>query len=317
MRRAAGLALLTAAVVAGCGSSERPTAVSEWTAHQPAKLSRTEVGAARVGGAIYVVGGFRKVDGKTTAAVERYDLQRDEWRIVHAMPIALNHAAAASHGGRLYVVGGYTAPNGLASESARLLRYDPATDRWKELRPMPKPRAALAVAVVGDHLYAVGGARGGKALRRLDVYDFSSNEWRAGPPMHTAREHLAATAAGGFVYVLAGRAAGKGNFDVLERYDPQQRTWTTLPHMAKTRGGIAAATRSGRIVVFGGEENAGTIREVELYDPASRKWSSLPDMRTPRHGLGGVSFGKRVYAVEGGPQPGLHFSRAIESLHVP
>jgi hypothetical protein len=40
-------------------------------------------------------------------------------------------------------------------------------------------------------------------------------------------------------------------------------------------------------------------------------------MRTPRHGLGGVARGHRVYAIEGGPMPGYHFSRAIEALDVP
>ena len=59
-----------------------------------------------------------------------------------------------------------------------------------------------------------------------------------------------------------------------------------------------------------------TIKEVEIYSPARNRWSSLPDMLTPRHGLGGVSFGRRVYAIEGGPEPGFHFSRAIESLVV-
>ena len=39
-------------------------------------------------------------------------------------------------------------------------------------------------------------------------------------------------------------------------------------------------------------------------------------MRTPRHGLGGVSLGNRVYAIEGGPRPGFHFSDAIEYLDV-
>ena len=37
-------------------------------------------------------------------------------------------------------------------------------------------------------------------------------------------------------------------------------------------------------------------------------------MRTPRHGLGGVSSGRRIYAIEGGDQPGFHFTRAIEHL---
>ena len=84
--------------------------------------------------------------------------------------------------------------------------------------------------------------------------------------------------------------------------------------MRKARGGIAAATAGGRIAVFGGEEGAGTIRPVELYDPATNRWRSLPGMRTPRHGLGGVSRGNRVYAIEGGDEPGFHFTRTLEYL---
>jgi non-specific serine/threonine protein kinase len=249
--------------------------------------------------------------------VERYDIDDDSWRRVRSMPVALNHPAAAAYRGHLYVVGGYSAASGLAQESARLFRYRPDRDRWKELRPMPKARAALAAAVVGDRLYAVGGARGGRALRRVDIYDLTADRWRKGPAMPTASEHLAATAAGGYVYALAGRAAGQGNFASLERYNPRTDRWARLPDMAKPRGGIAAATVGRRIVVFGGEESAGTIREVELYDPKARRWSPLPDMRTPRHGLGGVARGRRVFAVQGGPEPGLHFSSAIEALDVP
>ncbi len=70
----------------------------------------------------------------------------------------------------------------------------------------------------------------------------------------------------------------------------------------------------GRIVVAGGEEAAGTIREVEEYDPKRRRWRRLPDMRTPRHGLGVVSRGRTVYTLQGGPQPGLFFSSATEAL---
>jgi hypothetical protein len=70
-------------------------------------------------------------------------------------------------------------------------------------------------------------------------------------------------------------------------------------------------------VVAGGEETAGTIREVELYDPRSRRWSALPDLPTPRHGLGVVARGRRVFTLEGGDQPGYAFTSALEALVVP
>ena len=104
---------------------------------------------------------------------------------------------------------------------------------------------------------------------------------------------------------------------VAERYVPSRRRWERLPDGRRLRGGTAAATLSdGRIVLAGGEEDAGTIKEVELYDPGARRWSLLPDMPVPRHGLGVVAQGRRVFTVQGGPQPGFHFSSAIEALTV-
>jgi hypothetical protein len=43
----------------------------------------------------------------------------------------------------------------------------------------------------------------------------------------------------------------------------------------------------------------------------------LTDLATPRHGLGVVSLGGRVWAIAGGPEPGLTVSGAVESLVVP
>ena len=39
-------------------------------------------------------------------------------------------------------------------------------------------------------------------------------------------------------------------------------------------------------------------------------------MPTPRHGLGVVANGRDVYTIEGGPEPGFHFSSTIETLTV-
>jgi Kelch motif len=83
------------------------------------------------------------------------------------------------------------------------------------------------------------------------------------------------------------------------------------------RGGTGATVVSGRIVSVGGEEAAGTIPSVYAYDIRGRRWARLPDMRTPRHGLGVVAFGSSVYAIAGGPQPGLHVSAANEFLRLP
>src|SRR5829696_9635528 len=94
--RRAALAAVVAA--GGCGGASAPTrAAPEWRALAPASLARTEVAAARVGRYVYVMGGFERDSGATTAATERYDIERDRWTRVADMPVALNHAAAASY----------------------------------------------------------------------------------------------------------------------------------------------------------------------------------------------------------------------------
>ena len=308
----AGVALVVALAPAGSPSQPR------WKALRGSLLARTEVAAARIDRYVYVVGGFEEESGRTTSAVLRYDLQRDAWTRVRSLPEGVNHAAIAAWAGRLYVYGGYTAPRDLTEATSALYRYDPLRDRWKTLRRAPAARGAHTMQAIDGRLYAAGGVDAGGATGRLDVYDIRRNRWSAGAAMPTPREHLASAVVRGRLHLVAGRTGGGGNFTTHEAYDPRTGRWSSLPPLRKARGGIAAAAVDGdRLVVFGGEESAGTIREVELYDAGSRKWSALSDMRTPRHGLGGVAYRGRVYALEGGPQPGFAFSDAVEALRIP
>jgi len=317
---AAALAVGTGdpAVPGGGGMRASGSVSGEWRALSPATLERTEVAAVRIRRSIYVVGGFEKTTGKSTGALERYDITRDRWSRLRSMPIGLNHPAAAALGGRLYVHGGFRSRGNLSSASERLYVYSPAGDRWRRLPDARQERAAHVLASLNGRLYAVGGAGGDGALSSMEIYDPAGRRWRAGPPLEgPRRDHLTGVAAGGYLYALAGRAA-PGNYRTAERYDPRRRRWRLLAPMKKARGGIASAAISGgRVVVFGGEEPGGTIAEVELYDPRRRRWRSLPDMRTPRHGLGGASLGNRVYALEGGPEPGFFFADTLEFLDVP
>lgn len=328
MRRAAVRAAVAGALVvaAGAGAVMATTigggeqaATGAWKPLRSATLERTEVAAARIGRFIYVVGGFERRSGATTAAVERYDIGQDRWRRVRSMPLGVNHAVAVAYRGRLYVHGGYRARRSLSSASAALLRYEPSRNRWTRLRSSPTPRAAHAAAVVGGRLYVAGGANAHGSLRSLEAYDFRARRWRRGRSFAgPGRNHATGAAFGRFFYVIAGR--DRGNLRAVDRYDTRSHRWRRVRPLRFARGGIAAARlRDGRIAVFGGEQlgvGGTTIRPVELLDPRSGHWGRLPDMRTPRHGLGGAALGHRVYAVEGGPQPGFHFSNVIEALDV-
>src|SRR5918997_1771788 len=97
------LALLAAA----CGGSDAPgQPAPQWRSLTPAQLQRTEVAAAKVGRHIYVMGGFERSSGQTTAATERYDTERNRWTRLPSMPTARGAMVAGVVGHRLCVAGG-------------------------------------------------------------------------------------------------------------------------------------------------------------------------------------------------------------------
>jgi Kelch motif len=291
--------------------------IGRWTTQPEAPLSRGEVSAALIGNVAYVVGGFN-TSGHTIGAVERLDLRSGRWSTSPPLPEPLNHMSAVGYGGQLYVVGGYSQAGDTSAGAVRSFwRFDPSTGRWSTMPAEPLARAAAGAAVLGHRLYVAGGRSDTlTTISTLAIFDFDTGTWSQGPPLHHAREHVAAAAANGAVWLLGGRALGQGNFTDVERYQPGATAWQQMSPMPIARSGFQAVAVNRKIITVGGENAAATIGEVDQLDPTTGHWSRLPDLPTPRHGLGVVADGPLVLTIEGGPQPGLTTSRAVERLRV-
>lgn len=304
-------------VLAACSSgedrapTERPQPAAPSTA-APVPEARTEVGAARLGDTIVVLGGFR-ADGSATDRVDVYELATEAWRVGPRLPVALHHVAAARFGRRLFVAGGFT---DTGAESAAVWSLGEPDGVWREEPPLGTARGALAMAATGDRLVAFGGTSGGRVLETVEVLVAGGKGWRSGPSLRQAREHTAAAAADGRVYAVAGRVATlESNLVSVESIDPSAFApeWREEPDLQFSRGGIAAATVDDAVCVVGGEEPGGTIATVEcLVDGA---WRTVAELTEPRHGLGVVAGEDgRLHALAGGPEPGLFVSTAHEVL---
>jgi len=150
----------------------------------------------RIGRSIFAVGGF-VAPVATAAAVERYDIDRDPWRRLPALPIPVNVEPIAVRGDRRMVEG----------DTGALQRYDPRRASGSCCRRRPpcgdRPGDPRRQALRGWQ------GRRGKALSTLEVYDVTARRWRTAPPMRVPREHIAAVATSGDFYVFGGRAAGR------------------------------------------------------------------------------------------------------------
>jgi N-acetylneuraminic acid mutarotase len=284
----------------------------DWETRAPLPVPRTEVAAAAFGSEIAVVGGF-EANGSASRRADAYSPERDRWRRLPDLPVGVHHAMAVGNRGRVYVLGGYTSAGTLLRGVHVLER-----GRWRALPRMPFPRAAAGAGVARGKIVVAGGIGVGRRLAQSALsFDLATRRWSvvAGP---TPREHLGVTALAGVVYAVGGRTSGLDtNLLHFESYRPGERSWRRLQAVPDPRGGTGAAGVAGHVVSVGGEEPAGTIREVLAYRVADRRWVPLDDLPTPRHGVGVAALGGRVYVIGGGPEPGLTVSAANEALSVP
>jgi hypothetical protein len=300
-----------ASSAASAASSSAPgVAGDRWTEKAAAPVERTEVGAAALGGRVWVVGGLAPT-GEASADVVVYDPASDAWTTGPALPQALHHTAVAGDGTRLWVAGGYTHDR-LREPTAAVRVLDPATGQWQDGPPLPSPRGAGALAWDGRRL-VYGGGVGPEGLAG-DVFALEGGAWRRLGELHPPREHLAAASDGrGTTWFLAGRTGGidknLADVDVVAGAEVVHAGLLPTP-----RGGVAGFHVQGAGgCAAGGEGPDGTFVEVECLTSDGQA-STLPPLARSRHGLGAVTVAGAAYTLLGGPSPGLTTSRTVESL---
>jgi N-acetylneuraminic acid mutarotase len=219
-----------------------------------------ELLGAAAGGKLYVFAGLAP-GWKPKALVYEYEPASDKWTQHTPMPLPSHHVGIVEYQGTIYAFGGFMMPqtDPPAWEPINnAWRYDPSTDRWTALAPMPTKRGSPVAASVGDKIYVIGGAvpnpgqmslhpqRPHHSVDTVEEYDPATNRWRARASMPTARNHAIAGVVNGKIYVIGGRVGtafitgGSSNVDVVEEYDPAKK-------MPTARSAMAAGVYEGRI----------------------------------------------------------------------
>ncbi len=134
-------------------------ALGRWEPGPPLPMAVWGPAAATVGDVIYVAGGG---DGGFRDDLLALDPAADhEWKRLAPLPTPRSDLSLAAVGGQIYAVGGKTCP----SEEERwgctgcVEIYDVDSDSWSPGPTLPMKSAWLATAVIGERLFALGGAR--------------------------------------------------------------------------------------------------------------------------------------------------------------
>jgi N-acetylneuraminic acid mutarotase len=154
----------------------------EWSQAAPLLTARDHIGVIVVDGRIHVLGGrisnhatdnskptigsaaFSDLNnGFNTPLHDVYDPATNSWQSAPPVPNARSNGAAVYYHGLILYVGGECKkpnPNGGGDTFTENEAYDPKTNRWLTLAPMPAGRQGFGAATVGQSAYFAGGSLG-------------------------------------------------------------------------------------------------------------------------------------------------------------
>jgi N-acetylneuraminic acid mutarotase len=231
-------------------------------------------GVGRIGNRLYLPGGSEETgDGNIClTTLQVYDPVRNVWTRKADMPRNSCSGVAGVIDGRLYVL---TAIETIDQDcpdcgsnsrlTRRLLRYNPATDKWVTLASCPNFHVKAMAGVIDGKLYVAGGGSD-----KLDIYDPATNLWSAGAPLPQSWSQGGAAVLGGRLYVIGG-FSGTTVTDQVLAYNPTQNRWVTRAPLPTARNFLAAdkVLLGGKpyIVAVGGELPLSGSDETDVYTP--------------------------------------------------
>jgi hypothetical protein len=178
-------------------------ASGRWETRARLGSARYDMGAASLGGLLYVAGGLRALLSLTSAAVEAYDPVADAWTGRRSLRHGRANAGVAAAAGRLFVIGGRRPGIGEGRPSDKVEAYDPGTGKWKELDDVPTPRLDAALAELDGTLYLVGGDAGDGATGLTEAY-VPGDGWVGGAELEAARTRLGLASFSGRLLAVGG-----------------------------------------------------------------------------------------------------------------
>ena len=277
---------------------------------------------------------------------DRSSADNGKWKEGPPMPMGTGRSqlGAAALGGKIYAVGGTQNKwNDIASASTEVVGttyvhvYDPQTNKWSSVKPLPQARYGHGVAALGGKLYVAGGVLTADLTTAVItstvlVYDPQTDEWSLDSHLPWSRTNLGIASVGGSLYAMGGSAVMWQPIDegqavpaanaaaVYNPAVPSDTTWTPIDDLPAQPPGprslFGMTTLDGRLYVISGYTTpdtaypAGMTANCLVYDTLLKKWRDdiVPPARYFINGvpvdsgaiaLGAITLGGTLYTIGG------------------
>ncbi|MBI3552557.1 MAG: caspase family protein [Elusimicrobia bacterium] len=261
---------------------------SPWRRVAPIPIPRVDATGGAIDGKFCVYGGKTSY-GYDIENAHCYDPKTNAWISMARSVGPMVGGRSVAYNGKLYVLGGsYRDGQGKfpGHSLGHVFVYD-VTSHGSGLVPpsMPTQRFGTAVAVLENHLYAVGGiveshdAFPWHAVRTVEAYDLSAGKWEEKASIPIPLNYAGAAVAKGKLYVVGGWTDPLQHCSTaVFSYDPATNQWSPKRPMPISSCSAPVAEVDGILYAFGKDY-------VEAYDPVSDRWTSKTPMPIPREGM--------------------------------
>jgi hypothetical protein len=213
------------------------------------------------------------------------EVVEDSWSTMASMSQARGSLGVVAVDGKIYAIGGHIAPHaGRSSENDYVSTnecYDPKTNTWITLKPMPTPREGFAIAACAGKIYCIGGYgyNESSVLRYNDlgvneVYDVATDSWSTEASLPVSGGRLQAHVVDGKIFVIV-QLDG-----TLYMYNPEADTWIEKVSMPSWGQGLVSALVNNKIILTGNfyyftEQTLSFSNEQKflIYNPKTDIWT--------------------------------------------
>ena len=202
------------------------------------------------------------------ALIQPVKASENSWVTMSPVPTPYyGFLGAAQAEGKIYFLG-----DGISA------RYDPETDNWTAILPLPIYNSWATVVACQNKIYVIGGW----ADHPTQVYDPATDTWENKTSLPSTRGAIRANVVEGKIYLIAGAIPAPpqviSTSSETDVYDPASDSWSTMAPIPTPVMGYASAVLDGKIYIIGGgtaasfRQNASTL--VQIFDPKTNQWTN-------------------------------------------
>jgi N-acetylneuraminic acid mutarotase len=152
-------------------------ATNTWARRAKMPTKRDGFGVGVVNNHIYAIGGrgWPQVGpgGPFLKVIEEYDPKINRWRQKHEIPDLRLSFSTVVLDDVIYLIGGFIWQDRIPQYLSTVDTYNPATEEWRDIPPMPTPFIPFGAAVANGNIYVFGG-RGENREHFTNVFVFDT-----------------------------------------------------------------------------------------------------------------------------------------------